>query len=110
MAAFRACQPETLSGTSSASDDIPTIQETLLGFRFQGWFAVVAPRSVPSEIVYRFSREIGKFLKGDAAVQRLRSLGFTPAPFSTPETTAQFLRSERGHWRKIVEELGIKPQ
>jgi tripartite-type tricarboxylate transporter receptor subunit TctC len=91
-------------------DDVPTIQETLPGFQFEGWFAVVAPRGVPAEIVLRFNREIGEFLKNDAAVRRLRSLGFAPAQVSTPETTGQFLRNERERWRQIVKELNIQPQ
>jgi tripartite-type tricarboxylate transporter receptor subunit TctC len=100
----------TAGSRSAGLDDVPTVQETLPGFKFEGWFAVVAPKGVPSEIVRRLNLEIGEFVKNDGAVRRLRSLGFAPAQVSTPESTGQFLRDERERWRQIVKELNIQPQ
>jgi tripartite-type tricarboxylate transporter receptor subunit TctC len=100
----------TAGSRSAGLDDVPTIQETLPGFQFEGWFAVVGPKGVPAGIVLRLNREIGEFLQNDAAVRRLRSLGFAPAQVSTPEATAQFLRDERERWRQIIKELKIQPQ
>src|SRR5258708_26631670 len=91
-------------------EDAPPIAETLPGFRFEGWFAVVARARTPPEIVTRLNQEIRAFQREAEAAKRLSGFGCIPDADATPETTAEFLAGERERWGKIVQELGVEPQ
>ena len=85
--------------------DLPAINETLPGVVVDGFFAVVAPAGTPPDIVARLKREIGEYLKGSEIQQRLISFGLATEGAGTPDSTAQFIREEQGHWRAVAKEL-----
>jgi len=91
-------------------EDSAPVAATLPGFRFEGWFAVVAPGRTPPEVVRRISQEIRGFQQDAEAAKRLAGFGCIPEVNSTPERTAEFLAGERVRWGKIVQELGVEPQ
>jgi tripartite-type tricarboxylate transporter receptor subunit TctC len=91
-------------------EDSPPIAETLPGFNFEGWFAVVAPAGTPRDVITRLSLAINVVLNDPEAGARLSELGCAPNKGGTPESAAVFLERERELWRGIVQELGIKPQ
>jgi tripartite-type tricarboxylate transporter receptor subunit TctC len=90
--------------------DLPAINETLPGVVVDGFFAVVAPAGTPPDIVARLNREIGEYLKGSEIHQRLISFGLATEGAGTPDSTAQFIREEQGHWRAVAKELNVQPQ
>ena len=90
--------------------DLPAINETLPGLVMDGFFAVVAPAGTPPDIVARLNREIGEYLKGSEIQQRLISFGLATEGAGTPDSTAQFIREEQGHWRAVAKELNVQPQ
>lgn len=90
--------------------DLPAINETLPGVVVDGFFAVVAPAGTPPDIVARLNREIGEYLKGSEIQQRLISFGLATEGAGTPDSTAQFIREEQGHWRALAKELNVEPQ
>lgn len=90
--------------------DLPAINETLPGVVVDGFFAVVAPAGTPPDIVARLNREIGEYLKGSEIQQRLISFGLATEGAGTPDSTAQFIREEQGHWRAVAQELNVQPQ
>jgi tripartite-type tricarboxylate transporter receptor subunit TctC len=91
-------------------DDLPTVTETLGNFHVDGWMAVVAPAGTPVEIVQRLNSEIYRHLTDEEIKKRLLSLAVAPSRPRTPAETAEFIRTERSHWRAIAEELKIQPQ
>ncbi len=90
--------------------DLPSVSEAVPGVVMNGWFAVVAPANVPSEIVARFNREIGEFLKGADIQKRLLGFGLATEGSGTPESTGRFIREEQAHWRALAKELNVEPQ
>lgn len=90
--------------------DLPAINETLPGVVVDGFFAVVAPAGTPPDIVARLNREIGEYLKGSEIQQRLISFGLATEGAGTPDSTAQLIREEQGHWRAVAKELNVQPQ
>jgi tripartite-type tricarboxylate transporter receptor subunit TctC len=90
--------------------NVPTIAETLPGFRIEGWFAVVVPAGTPAPIVDRMNREIGTYLKSPDLTARLVTLGMATSGAGTPQSTGAFLRAEQERWRNLVAELGLQPQ
>lgn len=92
-------------------EDVPTIAETVPGFEFVGWFGVVAPAGTPAEAVQRFARETGTILRDAEVVQRLRDLGtYTVESAQTPEGFADYIRTERVYWQKLLKEIGVEPE
>lgn len=91
-------------------DSVPTIADTLPGFRIDGWFAVVAPVGTPAEIIDQMNRAIGKVDESPDIRQRALGFGLGMAAAGTPDTTAAFVRSEQERWRSLTKEVGLEPQ
>lgn len=102
-------------GVSSAErfpglENVPTIAETLPGFRIDGWFAVVAPAGTPPAILERLNAAFGTFLKSPEIRQRALTFGLGVSDAGTPESTAAFIKSEQERWKGLAEELELQPQ
>ena len=102
-------------GVSSAArypgqDDVPALAETLPGFAFVGWFALMAPTGTPAEAIARMNRDLDRVLKDPEIIGRLREFGFYNDGAETPEATGAFIRSEYTAWGKVVKEIGIEPE
>jgi tripartite-type tricarboxylate transporter receptor subunit TctC len=91
-------------------DDLPTIAETLPGFRIDGWFVVVAPAGTPAPIMQRLNRQIDAGFKSAEIRQRALGFGLGVSDAGTPESTAAFIRAEQQRWRGLVQELGMEAQ
>jgi tripartite-type tricarboxylate transporter receptor subunit TctC len=91
-------------------DDIPTIAETLPGFRIDGWFVVVAPAGTPIPILQKLNREIDAVFKSPEIRQRALGFGLGVGDAGSPESTQAFIRSEQQRWRGLIAELGMEAQ
>jgi len=91
-------------------EELPTVAETLPGYRVDGWLAVVAPTGTPEPIVARLNHEIDVFIKDPETQQRLRVMGFATKSAGTPESIRTFIRSEIDTWGALAKELNIQPQ
>jgi tripartite-type tricarboxylate transporter receptor subunit TctC len=90
--------------------DVPSFSETLPGFEFNGWFAVVAPTGTPRAAIQRMNLELNRILLDGEMEQRLRALGIYTEGTGTPEDVDAFLKSERAFWSRVVRELKIEPE
>jgi len=90
--------------------DVATFSETLPGFEFNGWFAVVAPTGTPREAIQRMNLEFNRMLLDGEMEQRLRALGLYTEGTGAPEEIDAFLKSERAFWSRVVRELKIEPE
>ena len=94
----------------SGMEEVAASEESLPGFNAEAWFCVVAPAGTPQEIVQRLNRETDLFTKQADVVAKLRSLALDTNGAGTPQSTADFIRSERERWGRIMKEVGIEPQ
>src|SRR5438552_9602401 len=90
--------------------DTPTFSETLRGFAFNGWLAVVAPTGAPRQAIHRMNLEFTRILLDGEMEQRLRALGIYTDGTGPPEEIDAFLKSERAFWSRVVRELKIEPE
>jgi tripartite-type tricarboxylate transporter receptor subunit TctC len=90
--------------------DVPTVGETLPGFRVGGLGILVAPAGVPADIVQRMNREVDAVVRDREYVQRLLTFGFSVSDAGTPQSIAEFVRTERENWDRIMKGLDIQPQ
>ena len=91
-------------------ESVPTIAETLPGFDFIGWFAVVAPAGTPADVIARMNREVDAALKDPEIAKRLRDVGMYTEGTGTPEQTTAYIRAQLDTWGKIVREIGLQPE
>jgi tripartite-type tricarboxylate transporter receptor subunit TctC len=90
--------------------DVPTTAE--LGYpklMSSTWFALLAPRGTPPEIIARMNTEVNKILKDPAFQKKLADIGATPLG-GTPKDLSSHLASELDKWAIVIKAAGIKPQ
>jgi tripartite-type tricarboxylate transporter receptor subunit TctC len=56
------------------------------------------------------NHEINEFLKGSDIGARFAKVGLGVSGTGTPESLAQFIRSEQDKWRQLAKELNIEAQ
>jgi tripartite-type tricarboxylate transporter receptor subunit TctC len=90
--------------------DIPTIAETYPGLVIEGWFELMGPAGIPAEIVQRLNSEIDKIVKDLEFIERLAQFGFSTSDAMTPDLLRMRVRTETELWRKIAQDIDMKPQ
>jgi len=93
----------------AAMPDLPTLQEQgLPGFECYTWNALLAPARTPKPIVDKLNSAINKALADPAVSTALEKAGIDPTPGSTPETTAEFVKTELAKWSPIIKASGAQ--
>jgi tripartite-type tricarboxylate transporter receptor subunit TctC len=88
----------------------PTMAEAgLRELSITPWGGVFGPASMPRDIVARVARELGVVLKRPDVRTAFEKLAFEPKS-STPEELAAFVKEQGEVWRRVVAEVGIKPE
>ena len=90
--------------------DIPTIAETYPGLVIEGWFELLGPAGIPPDIVQRLNREVDKIVKDREFVERLAQFGFSTSDAMTPHLLKMRVQTEIERWRKIAQDIELKPQ
>ena len=89
--------------------DIPAVAETLPGYSFGGWFAIMAPAGTSPEVLARVNRDVNTVIRQPDIAERLLQFGIYE-PGGTPEQLAQFIKSERENYGNAVRAAGILPE
>jgi len=79
------------------------------GMSITPWGGVFGPKGMPREIADRLSRELIVLLRRPEVVEAFGKLAFEPRG-STPEELAAFTKEQLQVWRRVVGEVGIKPE
>jgi tripartite-type tricarboxylate transporter receptor subunit TctC len=90
-------------------EDVPTISETLPGFRAGGIGILVAPTGTTADILQRVNRELDPIVRDPDYGRRLLAFGFTSSDAGTAQSIAEVIRAEREMWDKIFKSVGIEP-
>jgi len=91
------------------SPEWPTISESLPGYDFSSWIALVGPAGLPREMVFRLSEAMQRALKQRELVDRYASMGTVPLILNPDELRA-FMHSEVGKWVRLAREANIQPE
>lgn len=95
----------------AAAPDIPTIAEGgLPGYELVAWQGVVAPAGTPRPIVDVLAGQIARLLSDPATRERFTSIAIEPLPVSTPDSFADYIRTEVDRWTTIVKNSGAEAE
>jgi tripartite-type tricarboxylate transporter receptor subunit TctC len=89
---------------------IPTIAESgVAGYEAASYYGVLAPASVPREIVERLNTILTTSLQASETRRSLESDGSLILA-STPAEMSRLIQIETEKWSKIIKAAGIKPE
>jgi tripartite-type tricarboxylate transporter receptor subunit TctC len=89
--------------------EIPTVAETLPGFRSVTWYAMVAPPQTPAALADRINRDVVEILGRPDVVAKARAIQMEPASKSRAEA-AKFFAEEAALWGKVIKAANIPMQ
>jgi tripartite-type tricarboxylate transporter receptor subunit TctC len=89
--------------------DVPTVGETLPGYRAEAFQGMVAPAGTPRAVVDKLSAEVARIVRLPDVTQRFQLDG-AEAVGSTPKEFAAFLHAEMQKWGKVIRDAGIKAE
>jgi tripartite-type tricarboxylate transporter receptor subunit TctC len=90
-----------------ALPDVPTTAEAgLPSYQASGWFAMLAPRGTPKEIVAKLNHELAAAV-ADPKVRELFKQQGAEGSVLPPEEAKKFVSSEVAKWRDIIMKAGI---
>ncbi len=89
--------------------DIPTVGETLPGYRAEAFQGMLMPAGVPVAVVNKLSAEVARIVKLPDVAQRFELDG-ADGVGSTPAEFAAFLKTEMQKWSKVIRDAGIKAE
>ena len=99
----------TSAKRQSSMPEVPTVGETLPGYRAEAFQGMVAPAGVPQAIVNKLAAEVARIVRLPDVTQRFQLDG-AEAVGSTPKEFAAFLQAEMQKWSKVIKDAGIKPE
>jgi tripartite-type tricarboxylate transporter receptor subunit TctC len=102
-------KPLAIAGQSrwSKLPEVPTVSESgIPGFEASVWYAVLAPKSTPSDVVAKLNAAINTYLHSTPAKTFLDNLGVTTAG-GTPDELKDFTASELAKWGPIIKAANI---
>jgi tripartite-type tricarboxylate transporter receptor subunit TctC len=92
---------------SAIFPDLPTIGETVPGFKFLGWNGVMAPKATRRTIIDRLNSALVKALQASETRQLYAVQGEEPA-WSTPEEYAKIIREDYERYGRVVKRAGVR--
>jgi tripartite-type tricarboxylate transporter receptor subunit TctC len=89
--------------------DWPAISETLPGFDFPSWNALVGPAGMSRESVNKINAAVNQALKQKDVVDKYALAGTIPL-IMTPDELKTFIDGETAKWIKLAREANIQPE
>jgi tripartite-type tricarboxylate transporter receptor subunit TctC len=90
--------------------DVPTMAEAgMPDYKYDSWFAIMAPAGTPAPIIKKISEDIASILKTPEMQARWQTLGAIPIT-STPAELDAIIRSDAERYGKTLQAAGVTPQ
>jgi tripartite-type tricarboxylate transporter receptor subunit TctC len=90
----------------AAAPDIPSVAETLPGFKFSSWNGFLAPTGTPEPVITAIRSEITALAKSPEISERLTKLGIVPGGLTREQNEAVF-RKDRESFAAAIKAAGI---
>lgn len=91
----------------AALPGVPTIASVLPGYEFTAWFALVAPKGTPRDIINVLNQNFNKAINVPELVSRFEQEGIDSVG-TTPEQLAAHLENELKKFARVIKERKMK--
>jgi tripartite-type tricarboxylate transporter receptor subunit TctC len=100
-----------LTGTrrSAAFPGVPTVAESVPGYSFENWHAIVLPAGTSAEIVTKLNAELVKAAQAPRVASKLAQ-GGSDVVAGTPAELKKRIETETAYWSKKIPALGFTKQ
>ena len=89
--------------------DWPAVAETVPGFDFTSWTAMVGPAGMPREVVDRINAAMVQVIKQPDMMQKLEQIANVPMVV-TPDELKSFMDAEVVKWTRVVKDAKIEQE
>jgi tripartite-type tricarboxylate transporter receptor subunit TctC len=101
----------TTAKRSATFPDLPTVAEA--GFpeaTSDAWFGIVGPAGLPKALVAQINADVLKILREPETKERFARQGAELVDDTTPQGFDRLMKEEYARYRKLLQDIGIKPQ
>jgi len=91
-------------------ENVPALSEKLGNFDMVGWFAIVAPKGTPQQVITKFNQEVNLSLADKELAGRIANIGPLADANMSENDVKNFLASELARWTEVTREIGVLPE
>ena len=88
-------------------EQVPALSEKLGNFDMVGWFAIVAPKGTPQQVITKFNQEVNLSLADKELAGRIANIGPLADASMSENDVKNFLASELARWTEVTREIGV---
>jgi tripartite-type tricarboxylate transporter receptor subunit TctC len=99
----------TTATRSPELPDIPTVGESVPGYKASAWYGVGAPRNTPAEVIDMLNKEINAAVADPDMKTRFAGLGVDLVSMTSAEF-GKFIADETEKWGKVIRAANIKAE
>jgi tripartite-type tricarboxylate transporter receptor subunit TctC len=93
---------------SQSWPDTPTVAEAgVPGYAVEAWYAVIAPKGTPKDVVETLNKEIAKAVQSPVVKEKFAALGNESVGSSVAEAE-KYIADEADRWGKVLKAAGIR--
>ena len=82
------------------------ISAELPGYEYESWFAVMAPKGTPAQVIAQLNAELGAALAHPEVTPRLQAIGLVSRP-NSPSDMARVLREDYEKIGKLAKAINL---
>jgi tripartite-type tricarboxylate transporter receptor subunit TctC len=90
----------------SVLPNVPTVADTIPGYKATAWYGLLVPRGTPAPVKERLFAAMRQALSNPDVVRRLRDEGAEPSSMDG-EAFARLIRWERERWATVIRQANI---
>jgi tripartite-type tricarboxylate transporter receptor subunit TctC len=87
--------------------DLPTVGETVPGFKTSVWFGLWGPASMPPALLAKIQADVSRALELPETRQFFKTNSFERVDLS-PQDFAQLIQGDLKHWSALIQAVGAK--
>lgn len=95
---------------SPLATDVPAVAETVPGYDFSSWSALVGPAGMPRETVNRLNAAMNQVLKQKDIPEKFEQSGAAIPMMMTPDELKAHIDAEVAKWVRVAREARIDPE
>ena len=91
-------------------ENVPALSEKLGNFDMVGWFAIVAPKGTPQQVITKLNQEVNVVLADKDFAGRVANIGPLADASMSEDDVKKFLLAELARWTEVTKEIGVLPE